>query len=355
VNKSNSEHGFCFGLSGGSSAFLTDVLGFSGAPPVVPLSSPTPEGSTGFRFAPSDVVVGLSATPVMVVLHLRSVSPSPVSLLLDVVSTEPGGPGGSVGGLEGELLLSSRLDGGEGSSPLLAGGSSCVPGAPGMEQLVFKGEFGSGFGGSLFSGLFLFYKALISSLSGFHFSFSIVQGSEVDTFSSSMCSVSTRHSVSGSRNFSLGSPASVTIRASLSSRFSSGGSVGLSPPAIPVIIPPGLLSSTVGFLFLFCRIVLFFNIVESVICTDLFIIKPGVSCSILSVLFNGLLVYCSSLLSRGLSISFEFVGGSFFLTFHSGFMVSPLFLSVCSCLGFCGGSFSLAFFKNFSGILFGFQ
>ena len=231
-----------------------------------------------------------------------------------------------------------------------------MPGAPGMEQLVFKGEFGSGFGGSLFSGLFLFYKPLISSLSGFHFSFSIVQGSEVDTFSSSMCSVSTRHSVSGSRNFSLGSPASVTIRASLSSRFSSGGSVGLSPPAIPVIIPSGLLSSTVGFFFLCCRIVVFFGIVESIICTDILIVKLCVSSSTLSVRSNGLIVNSSSLfilLSRGLSSSLGFVGGSLSLAFHSGFMVSPLFLSICS---FFSSSFLSAFqgLGRFNSSCFGF-
>ena len=37
MNKSNSEHGFCFGLSGGSSAFLTEVLGNHGAEDVDPL------------------------------------------------------------------------------------------------------------------------------------------------------------------------------------------------------------------------------------------------------------------------------------------------------------------------------
>ena len=138
MNKSNSEHGFCLGLSSGSSAFLTDVLGSLGAEPVVPLAGATPEGSTVFTVV---VVVGLVSTPV-VVLHRRAVSPSPGSLLLDVVSTEPGGPGGSVGGLEGELLLSSRLDGGEGSSPLLAGALGTLPGELGREHLVFNGGVG---------------------------------------------------------------------------------------------------------------------------------------------------------------------------------------------------------------------
>ena len=93
-------------------------------------------------------IVGLVWSPVGVVHH-RAISPSKVSLLLDVVSTEPEGPGGSLGDFEDELLLSKRLDGGEGSSPLLAGGSSCVPGAVYTEQLVLKG-IGFGFGGSFF-------------------------------------------------------------------------------------------------------------------------------------------------------------------------------------------------------------
>ena len=86
-------------------------------------------------------VVGLVWSPVGVVHH-RAVSPSKVSLLLDVVSTEPEGPGGSLGDFEDELLLSKRLDGGEGSSPLLAGGSSVLPGELGREHLVLEGGVG---------------------------------------------------------------------------------------------------------------------------------------------------------------------------------------------------------------------
>lgn len=189
---------------------------------------------------------------------------------------------------------------------------------------------------------------LVSSLSGSHFSFSIPRGAKVDTFSSVMCSVSKKFSVSGFRNFSLGSLASITIRASCSSIFSSGGSVGLSPPAIPVIIPSGLLSSTVGFFFLCCRIVLFFGIVESIISTDILIVKLCVSSSTLSVRLNGLIKNSSSLfilLSRGLSSSLGFIGGSLSRAFHSGFMVSPLFLSVCS---FFSSSF-LSGFQGFGG------
>jgi len=85
------------------------------------------------------------------VIHLRSVSPCPVFPLTAVVSTYPGEPVASIGGLHEELLLMRRLDGGEGSSPLLAGVSSILPCVLGTEQLVLK-AFGFGFGGSLFLG-----------------------------------------------------------------------------------------------------------------------------------------------------------------------------------------------------------
>ena len=120
------------------SVFLTDVFGRLVAGVVDPLAGATQEGTTVFSVIR---IVGLVWSPVGVVHH-RAVSPSKVSLLLDVVSTEPEGPGGSLGDFEDELLLSKRLDGGEGSSPLLAGALGTLPGELGREHLVFNGGVG---------------------------------------------------------------------------------------------------------------------------------------------------------------------------------------------------------------------
>ena len=128
-------------LVGGSSSLLTGVRVLLGAGVVVPVAGATPEGSTVFEAAR---VVGLVFGPVLE-LHVRAVSPSPGSLRLGVGGTEPELALGSsicFDGGEGELLFFSRLDGSEGSSPLLAGGSGALPGELGREHLVFNGGVG---------------------------------------------------------------------------------------------------------------------------------------------------------------------------------------------------------------------
>jgi hypothetical protein len=130
-------------LLGWSSVFLTDEMGFNVAELVFPFSILTPYCSTVFISSAKTSVVRLSVLPIGVDQFIvDSVSPSPAFLRHDVVSTDPGGPEACAGGLMGEQILSFRFDGGEGSSPVLAGDFGCVPGALGLELLIFNGRVG---------------------------------------------------------------------------------------------------------------------------------------------------------------------------------------------------------------------
>jgi hypothetical protein len=155
--------------SGSRSSLLTDVLGLLGAEPIIPLSGSTPEGSAIFAVV---VVVGLSSSPVGV-SNLASIVPDPRSFLLDVVKTEPGGFVGSSSGLEDGLLIGSRLDFSELTSPFLAGSLGLGPVQLVGEHLVLKtlgtsvDKEGGSRGGFDEHVIFVVFKLIINSMKCF--------------------------------------------------------------------------------------------------------------------------------------------------------------------------------------------